>query len=320
MEKARSASVIDMVPIAELRRPEKGTWSGERPHCMLMLMRPTCDESASMSGAAAAALEVKMADCWPFHDSLSAVYTSDKSENLATGSTGPNCSSWKIRISLVTPAMTAGWKSAPCRVPPPISALATVAPLLTASAMSSSRYAGLFGSGSGVMFTLSSQGRPTLSAFTLATYFARKASYTDSCTIMSLTAVQRCPLYAVEPRRHCSAATSRSASPSTMPMFLPASCANTLRRCGSGCCLISLSIAPVPPMNPIMSTRPDSMMGGIVLFPEPVMKLRTPGGSAAANASAVRMCARPPTAGSLSTATLPMSSAGMSIAYISFSG
>eukprot|EP00965_Chrysotila_dentata_P188762 6172939-Pleurochrysis_carterae.AAC.1 len=82
MEKARSASVTDMVPMAEERRPENGTcrtnqarsqtqprfsgqwWryarggdcqsrsrarttSGERPHCALMLIRPTTLESAS---------------------------------------------------------------------------------------------------------------------------------------------------------------------------------------------------------------------------------------------------------------------------------
>ena len=33
IEKARRASATDMVPIAEERRPEKGTTSGERPHC-----------------------------------------------------------------------------------------------------------------------------------------------------------------------------------------------------------------------------------------------------------------------------------------------
>ena len=51
MEKYRSASVTDMVPIAEERRAEKGTLSGERPHWLLMLIRPTTVESASTSGA-----------------------------------------------------------------------------------------------------------------------------------------------------------------------------------------------------------------------------------------------------------------------------
>mmetsp|Transcript_4382 Transcript_4382/g.13516 ORF Transcript_4382/g.13516 Transcript_4382/m.13516 type:complete len:226 (-) Transcript_4382:675-1352(-) len=225
-----------------------------------------------------------------------------------------------MRIDLVTPSRMAGMKRAPCRVPPPSLALTSVAPLPTASAMRPSRKAGLLGSGNGVIATLSSHGNPALSAPTLAAYLATNASATDSCTIISLIAVQRWPLYVVEPSMHCSAATSRSASGSTMPMFLPASCAKTLRRCGSGCCLISLSIAPVPPMKPIRSTRPVSMIGGIVFRPAPVTKLITPGGSAAAKASAVRRWTRPPVAGSLSTAVLPISSAGISMAYISLSG
>ena len=66
--------------------------------------------------------------------------------------------------------------------------------------------------------------------------------------------------------------------------------------------------------------RPVFMIGPIVLRPEPDTKLTTPGGNAAAIASAVSTCTSPPIAGSLSTATFPRSSAGMSIAYISLSG
>ena len=65
VEKARSASETLIVPSAEERRPEKGSSSGERPHCVLRLMRPTAVESTSMSGAAAAADCVKMAACGP---------------------------------------------------------------------------------------------------------------------------------------------------------------------------------------------------------------------------------------------------------------
>lgn len=54
-------SAIDIVPIAERRRPEKGTTSGERPHWELMLMRPTMVDSESTIGAAASAEFVKMA-------------------------------------------------------------------------------------------------------------------------------------------------------------------------------------------------------------------------------------------------------------------
>eukprot|EP00967_Tisochrysis_lutea_P083643 scaffold116332_cov35-Tisochrysis_lutea.AAC.2 len=56
--------------------------SGERPHCALMLMRPTIVERASTSGAALSALEVKMAACWPFQESLAALTTSESRRNL----------------------------------------------------------------------------------------------------------------------------------------------------------------------------------------------------------------------------------------------
>eukprot|EP00966_Prymnesium_polylepis_P047708 1105340-Prymnesium_polylepis.1 len=105
-----------------------------------------------------------------------------------------------------------------------------------------------------------------------------------------------------------------------MPRFLPSSCANTLRRCGDGCALMSASAPRVPPMKPSTSTRPVSMIGPIVLRPEPLTKLITPGGSTFWNADAVSTWTRPPMAGSLSTATLPIRSDGMSIAYISLSG
>lgn len=61
IENERSASLTLIVPCADERRPEKGTTSGERPHCALMLIRPTTEESVSTSGAADAVLVVKIA-------------------------------------------------------------------------------------------------------------------------------------------------------------------------------------------------------------------------------------------------------------------
>ena len=65
VEKARRASETLIVPSAEERRPEKGSSSGERPHCVFRLTRPTAVASTSTRGAAAAAERVKMAACWP---------------------------------------------------------------------------------------------------------------------------------------------------------------------------------------------------------------------------------------------------------------
>ena len=63
VEKARRASETLIVPSAEERRPEKGNSSGERPHCVLRLTRPTAVASKSTRGAAAAADCVKIAAC-----------------------------------------------------------------------------------------------------------------------------------------------------------------------------------------------------------------------------------------------------------------
>ena len=69
--------------------------------CALRLMRPTTVERESTRGAAASAEDVKMAACWPFHEVLMASSTSPTSEKLATGTTGPNCSSsWRRRAEV----------------------------------------------------------------------------------------------------------------------------------------------------------------------------------------------------------------------------
>mmetsp|Transcript_25768 Transcript_25768/g.58584 ORF Transcript_25768/g.58584 Transcript_25768/m.58584 type:complete len:206 (+) Transcript_25768:251-868(+) len=102
-ENALSASVTDIVPIAEERRPEKGKESGPREHCELMLIRPTTVESVSTRAAVSFdAPVVKMAACCPFQELAKTSRTSSTSENVPTGMTGPNCSSWKRRILEVT--------------------------------------------------------------------------------------------------------------------------------------------------------------------------------------------------------------------------
>mmetsp|Transcript_5172 Transcript_5172/g.15770 ORF Transcript_5172/g.15770 Transcript_5172/m.15770 type:complete len:224 (-) Transcript_5172:584-1255(-) len=223
-------------------------------------------------------------------------------------------------MSLETLSTMAGVNSAPASEPPPCSALASRAPRESASAIIDSRMDGFDGSGNGVILTPSSHGSPTRSCATAVTSFSTKTSATSSWTMMSLMAVHRCPLYERLPRTHWATAESRSASGSTMPRFLPSSWAKTLRRCGAGWAAMRASAPLVPPMKPSTSMRPVCMIGPIVWRPEPDMKLITPGGSVAAKALAVRMCTRPPIAGSLRTAVLPIRSAGMSMAYISFSG
>ena len=62
----------------------------------------------STSGAAASEERVKSAACWPFHELLRAACTSRTSAKLATGTTGPNCSSTNSRMPGATPSTTAG--------------------------------------------------------------------------------------------------------------------------------------------------------------------------------------------------------------------
>ena len=60
--------------------------------------------------------------------------------------------------------------------------------------------------------------------------------------------------------------------------------------------------------------------GGTVARPAPEMKLIAPRGSAFAHTSIVSTCASPPTVGIFISTTLPISSAGMSAAYVSLKG
>merc|ERR550532_3594053 len=61
-EKARRASVTDIVPMALDLRPEKGKTSGPRLHCAFKLIRPTTAESMSTRGAAASGLAFAAAE------------------------------------------------------------------------------------------------------------------------------------------------------------------------------------------------------------------------------------------------------------------
>mmetsp|Transcript_17443 Transcript_17443/g.70091 ORF Transcript_17443/g.70091 Transcript_17443/m.70091 type:complete len:333 (-) Transcript_17443:523-1521(-) len=317
-EKARSASVTDMVPIADERRPEKGRTSGPRWHWVLMLARPTMVARRSTRVAAAAASRrVKSATCWPDHEVLAAVTTSSKSSNAATGTTGPNCSSWKSRIAGVTGATTAGAKSAPARAPP--DGLRTVAPFSRASSRSSTSQAGFEASGSGVIET-ASHGRPRGRRSTATASLSTNASKMLACATTSLIAVHRWPLYDSAPATSSRTVASRSASARTTPMFLPSSWLKTLSRCGCGCALTNASAPFEPPMKPSASTLPVPMMPGSVARPEPVTKLMTPFGKCFKSASTVRMWASAPIAGNLSTTQLPMSNAGTHMAYNSLSG
>ena len=92
--------------------------------------------STSLAAEAPEGSSVKMAACCPFHDALAALATSAASLKVATGITGPNCSSLHSRMAGVTGYTMAGWKRAPRSVPPPAKAFTTVAPLAATAAAS----------------------------------------------------------------------------------------------------------------------------------------------------------------------------------------
>mmetsp|Transcript_40331 Transcript_40331/g.113062 ORF Transcript_40331/g.113062 Transcript_40331/m.113062 type:complete len:228 (+) Transcript_40331:396-1079(+) len=223
---------------------------------------------------------------------------------------GPNCSSWKARISLVTGYITEGNTSVRSVSPP--RSLITFAPLDLASSTSSARYLGV-ASGRGVM-AFFPKGGPAGRVAIASEKRWQNSSATDSWSMISLIAVQRWPLNAVLPARHSFTATSRSASGSTMPRFLPSSDSRLRRRCGCGCSRMSESAALEEPMNASRSTFPVRMMGGMVSRPRPATKFTTPLGKHSAYTSMVSTWARPPRLGIFMTTELPQRSAGMRVA------
>lgn len=71
--------LTESVPNAEDRRPENGNASGDRPHWVLTLMRPTAVLKISMRGARVSEELVKIAACWPYGISSMYVTTSEMS-------------------------------------------------------------------------------------------------------------------------------------------------------------------------------------------------------------------------------------------------
>mmetsp|Transcript_123929 Transcript_123929/g.332784 ORF Transcript_123929/g.332784 Transcript_123929/m.332784 type:complete len:305 (-) Transcript_123929:414-1328(-) len=304
-----------MVPSAEDLRPANGKESGPRWHCVLMFTRQVASAHASRMRDSCcppcAAELVKRATCWPKWASARCCRTSSMSEYLPMATSGPNCSSWKARISLVTGYITEGNTSVRSVSPP--RSLITFAPLDLASSTSSARYPGLSGSGSGVMAFLP-KGGPAGSAAIAPEKRLQNSSATDSWSMISLMAVQRWPLNAVLPARHSFTATSRSASGSTMPRFLPSSDSRLRKRCGCGCSRMSESAALEEPMNANRSTLPERMIGGMVSRPRPATKFTTPFGKHSAYTSMVSTWARPPRLGIFMTTEFPQRSAGMRVA------
>mmetsp|Transcript_50994 Transcript_50994/g.83545 ORF Transcript_50994/g.83545 Transcript_50994/m.83545 type:complete len:312 (+) Transcript_50994:189-1124(+) len=308
------------VPLALLARPVKGKQSGDREHWVLILMRQTqCwrhDMTLTVSGASM--FLVKTAACWPYGELFSHSMTSEASDQHAMGTTGPNCSSLQSRMVEVTGYTTAGYMRYPLVLPP--LEFRMRAPFALASSSSSCMYVVLLFSGRGVMLTPDCHGSPACNCSTAAANFLQNCSAMLWCTNIILSAVQRWPLYDVEPVTHSFTAMSRSASGITIPAFLASRPRHTRSLCGDGWFLMRESAAREPPMNAKMSIIPDSMMGGSVARPLPVTKLTTPLGNVSLNASMVRRCASPPVRGIFMTTVLPIISEGMNWQYVSLNG
>lgn len=66
IENCLRPSDMDIVPKAEDLLAEKGNTSGERAHCVLMLILPTVKERTSTRPALESTSVVKIAACWPY--------------------------------------------------------------------------------------------------------------------------------------------------------------------------------------------------------------------------------------------------------------
>ena len=73
-------------------------------------------------------------------------------------------------------------------------------------------------------------------------------------------------------------------------------------------------------MNASSDTRPDLMIGVMMVDPLPLMMLTTPGGKQSRKASSSGTLSSEPNRGSFEMIGLPISTAGMSVAKVSLRG
>src|SRR5882757_10140953 len=136
-----------------------------------------------------------------------------------TGETGPKVSCRTTVIRGLTLSSTVGEYSAPRRTLP----ISNWAPSATASFTTASNRRADGSSITVPMSMVGSNGSPYLTARVLSTSSSTKRSATLSCTRMRLTAVHRWPEFLYDPLAARAAASSRSASSSTMMGSFPPS-------------------------------------------------------------------------------------------------
>mmetsp|Transcript_60498 Transcript_60498/g.126602 ORF Transcript_60498/g.126602 Transcript_60498/m.126602 type:complete len:204 (+) Transcript_60498:285-896(+) len=177
-------------------KPWNGKWSGPRAGAPLICTVPACSSSAS--SMASSRLRVKTDACRPSGEALQRSMASRVDDTVMMGSTGPNCSSYTMRIPSRTPVSTTGWIRFPARSSFPDAGSTIFAPLSTASATSPSMKSALLRSITAVTSTPSSDGCPTFSAAACVRMSGSRASSAPpppggSTTTTIFTPVQRCP-------------------------------------------------------------------------------------------------------------------------------
>ena len=157
--------------------------------------------------------------------------TSIASSNPDTGikaTTGPNISSWAIRMSWSTSVNMVGSKKCPgspgsARLPPVNRFAPSFFPITVYFSIFSSWDRLMTGPISVSVFSPS----PSFRDLVLARSFCVNSSFTFSCTMTLLAAVQRCPVVPKAPQTTPSTARSISASSIMMIGFLPPSSSDT---------------------------------------------------------------------------------------------
>mmetsp|Transcript_12439 Transcript_12439/g.43539 ORF Transcript_12439/g.43539 Transcript_12439/m.43539 type:complete len:259 (+) Transcript_12439:310-1086(+) len=182
--------------------------------------------------------------------------TSASSSKRSTVMTGPNTSSFAMRISCVTSARMVGsknWPPSSGAARPPVSSRAPRATASSTSSCTRPTCAGI------VMAPWSSSapplcsGAPCLNVATIASARSRKASYRPSCTYTRSTPMQFCPQFWNVPRSTDASTASRSTSSKMTAGSLPPSSRITGVRFADAPRMTSLPTAGEP-VKMILST------------------------------------------------------------------
>src|SRR5579883_740678 len=213
--------------------------------------------------------------------SLAMRTASSSSLTLTTESTGPNTSSWAMRMRLSTSRKMVGLTK---YRPPPSSFVAGPPPRTqrapSALAMSDRIFSYCGGVVTGPTCVSALLGSPSRACRAMATSFSTNTSWIVSCTSSRDPAMQVCPVAAKMPEMAPLTASSMMQSSNTMFGDLPPSSSETFLNDRDASSLTRAPVA-VPPVNAILATLGWVTSASPATAPYPVTTLTTPGGISA---------------------------------------